>query len=222
MSSSLRSTANTPRLPMVHFVNGPCMYLEQVDVEPPGLGGSPGFNVAACSLIPFVYSNQVLDINFDVTVPGPGYTFPDTMMTYSLGDSTPHFPGYFNYPASSQIRLLGGTHLVTKIGDNFKSYVEVIYTQYFGSATNIKVVRPGIVTKVQILNVRSLGTWLGIIDTEAPELYYNGDSPSAPNSDYQLDVYPKFAVTYIFSEPLTISVDTNSGTRYFTLKSQLS
>jgi len=197
------------------------MYLTQVDVEPPGLGGSPGFNVTPCTLFPFVYSNQVLDINFDVVLPS-NYTFPHTMMTYSSGDSTPHFPGYFNFPVSSQIRLLGGTHLVTNIGYNFKSYVEVIYTKYFGSATNIKVVRPGIVTKVQILNVRSLGTWLGITDTLGESLHYNGDSPSAPNSDYQLDAYPKFAVTYIFSEPLTISVDTNSGTRYFTLKSQLS
>jgi hypothetical protein len=142
------------------------------------------------------------------------------MMADINGVSVPHFPGYFNFPTSAQIRLLGGTHLVTSIGDNFKSYVEVLYTKYFGSATNIKVVRPGIVTKVQILDVRSLGLWLGIIGPIASS--YAGDSPNVPNSDYQLNEYPKFGVTYIFSEPLTISVDTEAGTRYFTLKSQLS
>jgi len=89
----------------------------------------------------------------------------------------------------------------------------------------IKVYSSGIVTKVQVLDTRSLGTWLGIINPilGGPEPEgFSGDSSVPPSGAY-VPNYPGAYQTYVFLSPLTIAVTTQSdGIRYFTLKSQIS
>jgi len=200
--------------------------------EPPagigfdGGGGAPPINLLFQNLIPFLYANQTLEIDFNAQIPcseiGAYCTFPDTMMTTDISN-VPHFPTYFNFPLSSQVRRLGGSHLVQSIGENFKEYVRTIYeSQYETVVTNIRVYIPGVVTKVQILDVFALGTWLGIVNPDLP-LPLSGDSSIPPNNNYITNIFPGTNTTYVFLQPLTIEVTmTGEGVRYFTLKSQIS
>lgn len=234
MSSGLRSTANIPGQPLINWVNGPCMLIQQNRYEPPaGVGyesgdGGPPINLLFQSLIPFSYKDNVLEIEFETPVFSVvGLTsFPETMMTTISGESTPHLPTYFNFPATSQVRLMGGQNLVTDIGPNFKEYIETVYGSIYSPVTDIEVYSSGIVTKVQILDARSLGTWLGIINpilSGGPDpLSFSGDSSVPPSGSY-VPNYPGAYQTYVFLSPLTIAVTTQSnGVRYFTLKSQIS
>lgn len=212
--------------------------LSQVNqYEPPsGFGvdnnGGPPVNLLFQNLIPFTYSNGMLEIDFsaEISLFGGGITFPDTMMTTESGVSVPHFPTYFNFPMSAQVQLMGGTNLVTKIGPNFNQYIAAIYGKAYDgdTVTNTKVYSPGIVTKVGVLDITSLGTWLSIINpgaassSEPPyNTYLSGNSETPPIGNY---VSPFGGnITYVFTQPLTIAVTMqNTGTHYFTLKSQIS
>ena len=110
-------------------------------------------------------------------------------MTTITDVSVPHFPTYFNFPLSSQVRMMGGTNLVTDIGPNFRQYISTLYSsQYEGNVTSIKVYSPGIVTKVQILDITTLGTWLSIINPgfAGGSSYASGDSTEPPVGNYRV------------------------------------
>jgi len=123
--------------------------------------------------------------------------------------------------------MMGGTNLVTDIGANFRQYIITLYeSQYGNTVTSIKVYSEGIVTKVQVLDVVTLGTWLSIINPGIGSgTYASGDSLVPPMGDYVSQVIPgsNYGTTYVFLKPLTIEVTlVNDGLRYFTLKSQIS
>jgi len=237
MSSVLRTTKAISNLPLISWVNGPCMITSMNKYEPPqgfgtvnGVWNGPPINFLFQNLIPFLYNKNVLDIDFEAQVPCYPFgfcTFQETMMTTQVDQSVPHFPTYFNFPLSSQVRMMGGTNLVTDIGANFRQYIMTLYAaQYSDTVTSIKVYSEGIVTKVQILDVVTLGTWLSIINPAVGAgSYLSGDSTTPPVGDYVSQVIPgtNYGTTYVFLKPLTIAVTlANSGLRYFTLKSQIS
>ena len=232
MSSCLRTTKTMSNLPLISWVNGPCMLSEQNQYEPPsgfGLGiGGPPVNFLFQNLIPFLYENGSLEIDFAALIPcvSGGYcTFQDTMMTTITDVSVPHFPTYFNFPLSSQVRMMGGTNLVTDVGTNFRQYISTLYSSKYDSpVTAISVHSPGIVTKVQILDIITLGTWLSIIN---PGLmggsFLSGDSLNPPVGNYVSQIADGYGVTYVFTQPLTIAVAMEGQPmHYFTLKSQIS
>jgi hypothetical protein len=207
----------------------------QNQYEPPASytnGTLPPLDFVPQSLIPFTYSNGMLDIDFtaEITLFGGGTTFPDTMMSSISNQSVPHFPTYFNFPMSSQIQLMGGTNLVTKIGPNFNEYIAAIYGPTYEGDTviNTKVYSPGIVTKVRVLDITSIGSWLSIINPLASSssgppynTYLSGNSETPPIGNYESPFGG--SITYVFTQPLTIAVTMqNTGTHYFTLKSQIS
>jgi len=209
------------------------MLTEQNQYEPPqgvafGDNGGAPFNFLFQNLIPFLYENGKLDIDFDAPISclNGNCTFPDTMMATVVDQSRPHFPTYFNYPLSSQVRLLGGTNLVTDIGNNFRQYVSTLYSSVYSSTvTSISVYSPGIVTKVQTLDITTLGTWLSIINPGIAEgsTYASGDSINPPVGDYVSQSGIGYGITYVFTQPLTIAVAMDGQPmHYFTLKSQIS
>jgi len=122
--------------------------------------------------------------------------------------------------------MMGGTNLVSDIGAGFRQYIVSIYeSQYQDTVTSIKVYSNGIVTKVQVLDVTTLGTWLSIINPAVGSgSYLSGDSTEPPVGEY---ISPfagnNYGVTYVFTHPLTIAVTmVSNGVHYFTLKSQIS
>ena len=224
-------------LPLIAWVNGPCMIVSQNQYEPPaGFGteisgeGAPPINLLFQNLIPFLYENGTLDIDFAAQIPcfPTGFcTFQDTMMTTITDVSVPHFPTYFNFPISSQVRMMGGTNLVTDIGPNFRQYISTLYSsQYEGNVTSIRVYSPGIVTKVQILDITTLGTWLSIINPAfaGGSSYASGDSIEPPVGNYVSQFGGEgYGITYVFKQPITIAVIVEGEPmHYFTLKSQIS
>lgn len=234
MTSIVRA-AKSINTPLISWVNGPCMITSRNAYEPPqgfglvnGENNGPPVNFLFQNLIPFTYANNVLDIDIDMIVPCypfGGCSFRDTMMTTIPDESVPHFPTYFNFPLSSQVRMMGGTNLVSDIGANFREYIVTLYeSRYEDTVTSIKVYSNGIATKVQVLDVTTLGSWLSIINPTVGGTYLSGDSTEPPVGEY---ISPfagnNYGVTYVFTHPLTIAVTmVSNGVHYFTLKSQIS
>ena len=237
MSSVLRTTKAMSNLPLISWVNGPCMITSLNEYEPPrGFGivngewSGPPINFLFQNLIPFLYDKNVLEIDFEAVIPCYPYgycSFQETMMTTQANASIPHFPTYFNFPLSAQVRMMGGTNLITDIGANFRQYIMTIYaSQFSDTVTSIKVYSEGIVTKVQVLDIINLGTWLSIINpTVGGGEVLSGDSITPPVGDYVSQIIPgsNYGITYVFLKPLTLAVTmANNGVHYFTLKSQIS
>lgn len=147
-------------------------------------------------LFPFKFEKGKFDINLIDN------DFQETMM------ATPRWPGETGaniYPVS----ILGGSIMVSAIGQNFKNYITAIYeNEYDATVWDIKVVSKGMVARAIPLSIENLGG--------NGEQY--GDSTAEPPRDY----YDwELGGTYIFTRPLTISLMVNNQKRYFTLKSDV-
>ena len=151
-------------------------------------------------LFPFTYSNGVLDIalidNFEAR-----------MITLSGRDPSTD-PMY-------KVKLLGGTGVVTTIGNNFKNYIRAWKTEDISLTdivvdSPITVFKPATVTRVQMV---------GIINDGGP--YEESSVP--PSYNYTIgSPANNYRSVWVFDTPLTISYK-NEGDqdRYITFFSRL-
>jgi len=190
MSSVSRTLAvNAKSLPDVQFVGGP-YYSRTADPQK--------------LLFPFILEKGALEIkiinDFDVTSTSP-----------PLGIRPADEGGI--------ARRLGGLHLVQAIGPNFLTYIQnVIWNTSDVSpiaykASNVKVYKPGLVTRVQQLSSQNLPNDID------PDYSYVSSS-SAPEDDFLLGI-EGYGSTYAFEKPLVLSVDaTRNDSPYLSLGKQ--
>lgn len=166
---------NAKSLPDVQFVGGP--YYRRI-ADPQKL------------LFPFIFEKGALEIkiinDFDVmsTIPPLGIRPADE---------------------GGIARCMGGLRLVQSIGPNFLTYIQnVIWEtdnvspiQY--KASNVKVYKPGVVTRVQQLSSQNLPNDID------PDYSYVSSS-KAPEGDFILGI-EGYGSTYVFEKPLVLSVD---------------
>jgi len=201
MSSVTRSITSTKNLPFNTYVSGPT-YI------------NPSFNTIATIpslLFPFNYlKNGMLEL-----VPDDAFR--------SIQEGSHFFPGYNNF---HPVRLLGGHNIVTSIGPELINYITIIYNNKYASAggvSSVTVYQPGVVTKVQTLDVLNIGSSL-FPDNADPTDAQSGDSSRPPNATYTMgESSNNWYTTYVFESPLTlkISFNTPGNARYFTFKSSL-
>jgi hypothetical protein len=162
---------------------------------------SPCYNdnsIGKVILFPFTYSNGVLDIALIDN-------FQARMITLS-GRSPDNQPDYL-------VKLLGGTGVVTSIGDNFKNYIRSWKTEDISLTdivvdSPITVFKPATVTRVQMC---------GISTNDAYE-----ESSVPPSNNYTIgSPANNYRSVWVFDTPLTISYK-NAGNqdRYITLYSK--
>ena len=165
--------------------------------------GGPYYNYEGTNtLFPFTFKNGTLDIN-----PINGFDL-DTVGTPKNGND------------GCQVTLHGGLNLVQNIGNNFRTY---IYNTNWGSATasvtasvtdreSIKVVQPGVVTRVQQLDNSDTGNLPASINPPTDSYVISETAPIETLSKNT----PTFGVTYAFYKPLIISAKFAEGIRYIT------
>ena len=151
-------------------------------------------------LFPFSYSNQVLDITYT------GNNFKSRMV-----DDTNNNPGS---ETATTISILGGSYLVTSLGENFKAYVRAWRSGTIDAGSPIEVIVPAQLLRVQeaeIINVsaNSEDSWL--ISTSAP----SGDNYISGNDTN------KYHTTFIFKTPLTFSIVEAGVKKYITFRTGL-
>jgi len=157
----MRSISSTKNVPLNSYVSGPT-YIN------PSIGN---FGEVPSLLFPFNYlKNGMLELILD---------------PYFIGiqEANYIFPGYNNL---HPVRHLGGHNMVTSIGPELINYITVIYNNKYNSAggvSSVTVYQPGIVTKVQTLDVANLGTSIfpGNVN---PSDHQSGDSGYPPNATY--------------------------------------
>ena len=174
-SVSRRLAVNAKALPDVQFVGGP-YYRRETDPQK--------------LLFPFILEKGALEIqvinDFDVTSETP----PLGILTIEEGGIA---------------RRMGGLHLVQSIGPNFQTYIQNVVWQTSDEspvsykASNIKVYKPGLVTRVQQLSSQNLPN-----DIDPDYSYTSSDK--APVDDFLLDI-EGYGTTYAFEKPLVVSVN---------------
>ena len=181
MTSLLRTVATAKKTDArIQYVGGPYYY----DTN------------AKKTLFPFTFKNGQLDISTESGFDVESGTLPA------------------NGNGGLQVNLLGGLNLVQSIGANFKTYV---YNCQWGedsswditSLNSIKVYTPGVITKVQQLNIESLPL----------NIDPNGSTPvisATPPGEFVAG-YANYGSAFVFEKPLVLSVQTvGNGTQYIT------
>jgi len=151
-----------------------------------------------------------------------GPTYGGVLFPFTYSSSTLDLPSSWSQPTSApanegtQVRRLGGDSLVQNIGTNLKNYILNV-TNFGGykvqNTSSIRVVLPGVVTKVQQLGTQNL---TATIDGGSYKV-----SESAPTADFI-----QFNSSYLFDKPLVISAyakkisDNTYNTIYITLTTQ--
>ena len=162
-------------------------------------------------LIPFSYSNGVLDINIQDNVSSDLIT--DGPVPYSF------------YPRL--VRKMGGTGYVQSIGPNFKTYLQNMLSINFfpitvsTDITGIQVYIPATVTKVQQTAKVAYSDQVDPFDISGPlsqfSSYYQGDVPPASDgylySGTQAD---NWGTAWVFQTPLTIKYFADGLPKYIT------
>jgi hypothetical protein len=201
MSSSQRSLSTSKNLPLNNYVTGPTYIYPPNQFE---VGDPPSVR-----LIPFDYlKNGELELK------------PDSYFI-DIQQENHYFPGYDNI---NPVRMLGGHNMVTSIGPNLTAYISDIYNNKFtteGGVNSVSVYSPGVVTKVQQLDLQVIGPAKNTLDTTPEAGRQSGDSLVPPTANYITgDATNNFNTTYIFESPLTLKISFNNGmTRYYTFKS---
>ena len=183
MTSLLRTMATAKKTETrIQYVGGP-YYID--------LAGD-----AQKCLFPFTFKNGQLEIS------------TATGFDLESGDKPLNGSGGF------QVSLLGGLDLVQSIGTNFKNYV---YNCRWGadsswdvaSLNSIKIHTPGVITKVQQLNVDALPI----------NIDPNGDATvvsAIPPGEFVAG-HANYGSAFVFERPLVLSLTTvGNGTQYIT------
>ncbi len=146
-------------------------------------------------LFPFTYSNNVLDITYE------GNNFKEQMV-----DNTGNAP---NRDANTAISILGGTYLITSLGEKFKEYIRAWRTDIdAGSPINV-------VIAAQMYRVQEAD----ILNVNGNANSYNVNT-SLPSSDNYVagSVENKYQTTLVFKTPLTFTTVELGETKYITFK----
>ncbi len=189
MSSTLSRYATISQTTKFQKVTTPCYYDSTVNEIVP---------------IPFIYSNQTLDINIQDDV------FEDLI---DLGNSP-------DQDTESQCKSLGGIGLVQRLGPNMITWLENwLGINFQGDITNISVYTPAQVTRAQFVtnNGAFSGTFLGSdVDYDTYAIY---DQPPSGDEYVMGAAQDNFRAVWIFKTPLTIRFFDVEGdtTRYLTL-----
>ena len=154
--------------------------------------------------IPFIYSNQTLDINVQDNV-------IDDLI--DSGDSAA-------YDTEHQCKSIGGIGLVQKLGPNMITWLENwLGINYDANITNISVYTPGQVTRAQFVYdpIVDSGEFLESDTTDATY----GITDNAPSGDEYVmgTAQDNYRSVWIFKTPLTIRFFEDNGetTKYLTL-----
>jgi hypothetical protein len=151
-------------------------------------------------LFPFSYSNQVLDITYT------GNNFKSRMV-----DDTNNSP---SSETATTISILGGSYLVTSLGENFKAYVRAWRSGTIDAGSPIEVFVPAQLLRVQeaeVINVSSESGESWLLSTSAP----SGDNYITGNDTN------KYHTTFIFKTPLTFSIVEAGVKKYITFRTGL-
>ena len=175
MSSVVKTqSVNTKVFPDVQFCGGP-YYTRTTDPQK--------------RLFPFSFKNGTLEI--------------ELINDFNLLSGVP--PQGFSIEGGL-VRRMGGLNLVQSIGKNFKTYVENCEwvtlidsdpVSYY--ASNVKVYKPGFVTRVQQLSLRNLPSQINPANSYV-------SSSNAPTSDFETNT-TLYGSTYAFEKPLVLVVD---------------
>ncbi len=159
---------------------------------------TPSYNDSTYGLLPFpfTYSNGVLDIQYIDN-------FEADMVT-----DTGNEPN--NEPANA-VQLLGGSSLVTSLGDNFKSYIRAWRDGTIDVGSPIEIYVKPSVQKIQVTTfVDDSSSWR--VSTTPP----TGDNYTVGS------VENNFRTTWIFKTPFTFTIVESGVTKYITFNSQVS
>lgn len=151
-------------------------------------------------LFPFSYANGVLDLSYS------GNTFEADMVT-SLNQSP-------SAETDTAVQVVGGPHLVTALGENFKAYIRAWRDGSIDAGSPIEIhIRPQVirVQEAQSENVDANSGSSYKISTLPPasDTYPTG----APINHYQSK--------YVFKTPLTFTIVESGITQYITFRTML-
>lgn len=166
-------------------------------------------------LIPFSYSNGVLDINIQ-----------DAVYNALIGGGVPPYS-----QTGRMVRKMGGTGLVQSIGPYFQVYLKNLLAYHFSpptvasDITGIQVYTPATVTKVQQPAKQAFnphdGSPSSILDASGPlsqySAFYQSDVPPASDGYlYTGSPDDNWGTAWVFQTPLTIKYFADGLPKYIT------
>lgn len=156
-------------------------------------------NLGINILFPFTYSNGVLDISYD------GNNFKQLMV-----DTLNESPGS---ETETSVRTMGGLHLVSSLGENFKAYIRAWRDGSIdaGSPINIHIAP-------QVFRVQEAGPNSVHADGESYRITSQPPSGDTYTIGSELDRYRS---TYVFKTPLTFTIVESGVVRYITFRTVL-
>ena len=163
---------------------------------------NPNYNGSGINhyvLLPFTYSNGVLDMNANLTgfVPADGQ-----------GDD--------NGFSWRMVKAMGGEGLVNKLGPTFLTWFEAYVEDYVSNPiSNIKLEIAPVMTKVQ-MSVPYAGSILN------SQYCFRADLDEAPSSDQFItgNSVSNFDTVWVFKTPLVISYTDGGNKKYASLYTQ--
>lgn len=151
--------------------------------------------------IPFIYNNNVLDINIQ-----------DNVQADLIDDG--NFPGADTNP---QCKTFGGVGLVLNLGPNMLTWLTNYFTIiYGGSISSIAVYTPGQVIKAQY-TIESTNNGAFLRSDVDDSTYAITSVPPSADEYVTGTLSNNYRSVWIFKTPLTISFDENGTARYLTL-----
>ena len=151
-------------------------------------------------LFPFSYLNGVLDITYS------GNNFKERMV-----DVTGEGP---EAESSVAIRMMGGTFLVTALGENFKNYIRAWRSSTIDAGSPITIY-----TFPQIIRVQQAS--FTNVDAISDNSYLISNQPPASDTYPTGSVANDYDTTFIFKTPLTFTIYESGVLKYITFKTIL-
>lgn len=151
-------------------------------------------------LFPFSYLNGVLDITYS------GNNFKEVMV-----DVTGEAP---RAETDVAIRIMGGTFLVTLLGENFKNYIRAWRSSTIDANSPITIYSFPQIVRVQQASIAN-------VDANSGNSYLISNQPPASDTYPTGSVANDYQTTFIFKTPLTFTIYEGGVVQYITFKTML-
>ena len=151
-------------------------------------------------LFPFSYLNGVLDITYS------GNNFKEIMVDVTGEDPRAE--------TDVAIRMMGGTFLVTLLGENFKSYIRAWRSSTIDAGSPITIYSFPQIVRVQQASIAN-------VDANQGNSYLISNQPPASDTYPTGSVANDYQTTFIFKTPLTFTIYEGGVVQYITFKTML-
>ena len=151
-------------------------------------------------LFPFSYLNGVLDITYS------GNNFKEIMVDVTGEDPRAE--------TDVAIRMMGGTFLVTLLGENFKNYIRAWRSSTIDAGSPITIYSFPQIVRVQQASIAN-------VDANQGNSYLISNQPPASDTYPTGSVANDYQTTFIFKTPLTFTIYEGGVVKYITFKTML-